>query len=237
MRDVESNRFQALDELRDWLGEQAKQEPPPFYRLGTTGRLDQFKAAFGPDVDARLEFHTRPESGTVEVRIVGRAGFMRDDHQGVPFESIAGQIDRRTYTPTGQPPASVLRESRSSLAESGIDVIGPGGRILVYHWPRPVAADLVIRKRLDAFGGRWRALAELTDNIPLTAWPAGLFVTCEFGYFELSKYERQDLLRPVFLFSLEIEIDGLSVRRSVAVPATAADDIAPEQGVGDWSTL
>jgi hypothetical protein len=64
-------------------------------------------------------------------------------------------------------------------------------------------------------------------------------LSVEFGYLELSKYERQLLIRPVFIARLDIPPGEDQVHfRAVSVSAaTDAPEVASVDGLGNWYGL
>jgi hypothetical protein len=227
-------RFDSLGGVEAWLRELFFNEAPPSYRLGMLARVDGYPRQFAPGHSATINVDPRSDSGTFEVRI--GEGFMQDDHQQVDFEEMAAQIDDRLFTRVEVSAPSVLREAHTVIREAGIDVIGPGGRVIVYHQPIPVAADLVVRRRVATVGGRWRSPVAVLRDGRLPELPRGTQLGAHFGYFELSMYERQELLRPVIFLSVDFVGDGPTMRRTFAVAATDSDEIGPVEGLGEWAS-
>jgi hypothetical protein len=134
-----------------------------------------------------------------------------------------------TEIPSGSDPNRRLR------------AIGPGGRAVAFELADGFAADVVIRRRSRSLPGAWRTpgdiLSRLGCNCPEA--PPDLRVRAAFGYFELSKYEMQQLLRPVFLFTIEQPQDEQGRwpgwMATALEPATTAPGIALDDGVGLWS--
>jgi hypothetical protein len=130
---------------------------------------------------------------------------------------------------------------RSSRSDSPLPVLGPGGRIVVFGDDRGGSAEVTVRRRLDTKEGSWRDPDEITARLRLLYYndnnPAPL-LRAAFGYFELSKYERQKLMRPVFVFALEQpqnEERGLPGWRTTTVePATVSPDFTLEEGIDNW---
>jgi hypothetical protein len=79
-----------------------------------------------------------------------------------------------------------------------------------------------------------RALGE--DFMGMEEEPA---VRTAFGYFELSKYEMQSLMRPVFLFAIEQGQDPEgrwpAFQRIVVSAATTAGGLDSSEGLGMWA--
>ncbi|HYZ75440.1 MAG TPA: hypothetical protein VE641_20335, partial [Chthoniobacterales bacterium] len=127
---------------------------------------------------------------------------------------IASQEDRgRSFRrSTAYESDRIVAVYESVLENDNIPVIGPGGRYFVYRNSAPeddygFEIDLVVRKRLAPLASQWRQTAELFAAVnrqiaERVADEDDLVISAAFGYFELSKYELQTLLRPAFLISL-----------------------------------
>jgi len=61
-------------------------------------------------------------------------------------------------------------------------------------------------------------------------------VRLQFGYFELSKYDQQSTMRPVFLATLDLKADetGIPYRFVTAAAATSAAGVSHGDGLGSW---
>jgi hypothetical protein len=77
-------------------------------------------------------------------------------------------------------------------------VVGPGGRLIVYRTSRNgergwLQADLVVRPTTRPISSSWRRASEILREWEIRYSEAlePLKVSVAFGYFELSKYERQ----------------------------------------------
>jgi hypothetical protein len=154
----------------------------------------------------------------------------------------AVQEDSRILVPLPETRSEVIAaEWESRIAELGLPVIGPGGRILIAHEATGTTAEAVIRKRGETVFSRLRStddlIASLSRRIAQHPDGSASIVEAAFGYFELSKYERQDWLRPVFMVSIEITIPGDERIRwveTIVEPATEADGLGPAEGLGSW---
>ena len=196
------------------------------------------------------------DSNTIEIVFPLDARFAVDPRRIVQeFEGIvrrsAEEADKRDFRATDGPlPAGVSFELESRVPvgerDSGmlIEVIGPGGRATAFRGARGMTgADVTIRRRSKAERGTWRRLGEIMRPLE-QALGEDFFgmeptVRAAFGYFELSKYEAQSLMRPVFLFAIEQEQDPEGqwpgFQRIVVSAATTAGDLDNSEGLGMWA--
>jgi hypothetical protein len=125
---------------------------------------------------------------------------------------------------------------RASLGD--IPVIGPGGRVLTFAVRSQVLLDVVMRPRREALRVRWRDSGEVEERIGPYVGVPGIAVRPGFGYFEASKYERQDIMRLVYAFLIDRHTqdgDGApSWRRVVIEPATIQADGEIWTGLEQW---
>jgi hypothetical protein len=123
-----------------------------------------------------------------------------------------------------------------------VPVIGPGGRVTVARSREGLDVDVVVRRRGRPIASSWRAPTEIAATIAGLVPRERLSVQAAFGYLELSKYEVQRLLRPVFLFlctgggGADEERASAAPRWAfvVAEPATTAPDVSLDDGLGHW---
>ena len=224
--------------------------PPVFWRL------------VPPDEDmARFEevgpLRRRSDSNTLEIDFSQKADYpvYWDDRRPVQeFEGMVRKLavveDERDFRVTDQPlPAGVGFELESRVPRGTgtmLEVIGPGGRATAFRGVRGMTrADITIRRRIRWRRGMWRRPYEILrpleqalgeDFLGLGEKPT---VRAAFGYFELSKYEPQSLMRPVFLFAIEQEQgpEGQwpGFQRIVISPATTAGEFDMSEGLGMWA--
>ena len=246
--------------LNAWIGARLSGAPPPLYRLAsvapTPAAVQQFPSA---------NVTRRTDSGVAELIVPGRFGPLP---AAVPpwstpvFPALAAVIERavafaaeedpgRRFSERERPdPLAPYWEYRSLIppypAAEPIPVIGPGGRIAIHNAPRGsepgIEVDIVIRRRLaPLLPSIWRhaddIVAAVRDEIGSAASPVTIHAA--FGYFELSKYERQDVLRPAFVFVLasEAAVSPLAPwQYTIVEPATESPGLLPGEGLGSWAT-
>jgi hypothetical protein len=101
----------------------------------------------------------------------------------------------------------------------------------------------VFRRRSNPLVSHWRSEEEINSWISRRIQSAadGLPITglrMAFGYFELSEYERQDIMRPAFLVAVDVRdpSDRQTLWTSVVVEAaTEASNYSIGAGLGDWA--
>lgn len=102
--------------------------------------------------------------------------------------------------------------------------VGPGGRMTYY--PRRHTVEIVVRPRGSQLGGQWHSSSDLANRVSsyldLDGAPDAR-LRAAFGYYEASKYERQFLLRPVFVFLLDRLLATAGPRWRVATVVAATD--------------
>lgn len=156
--------------------------------------------------------------------------------------AMAAVEDPRTLVPVSDTGSEVIAaEWESRIAQQDLPVIGPGGRIVIAREASGTTAEIVIRKRGRTIASRWRStddlMAGLSRRITQCAPGAASIVQDAFGYFELSKYERQDWLRPAFMLLIELTVAGDDRIRwieTIVEPATETDEFGPAEGLGSW---
>jgi len=165
------------------------------------------------------------------------------------FQSLVLQIaqseDERKITRVEQDPSGTYVEFETELPDLGVEVIGPGGRVIVKTAQdgevRALEADIVIRRRTQKVESEWRDPGDIARSIlqrcgEFAARPIEtLFV--QFGYLELSKYERQDWMRSAVMVSFPALVDGDHVKwtATIAEPVTMAKNLSPVQGLGSFA--
>jgi hypothetical protein len=234
-----------------FVEEQIREERPPvFWRLVLLVEDVARSEEVGP-------VRRRSDSNTLEIDFPLEVGYVveRDDRRLVQeFEGMVRRYaeaeDERDFRSTDGPlPAGVGFELESRVPTGTgtmLEVIGPGGRATAFRGGRGMTgADVTIRRRGREQSGMWRHPHEILR--PLEQALGEDFMGMEerptmraaFGYFELSKYEPQSLMRPVFLFAIEQKQgpDGRwpGFQRIVVSPATTAGEFDISEGLGMWA--
>jgi hypothetical protein len=237
--------------LKSFVSKHLNDGPPVFWEL------EQFdKALEARDVRVQIapDFvaHRRSDSHTLEavfsprrLPVLNYALLSNIESQLI---GAAEAEDEREFTRSdSQFKSGVWFELDSSIPADSkrsrpIPAVGPGGKITSYDTRRGVTADVTIRRRARTISSTWRT----TDDIlqPLMS-PDFLEVASDlrlqgsFGYFELSKYERQSLMRPVFLFAIESQQDSEGRwpgwQTMLVEPATTDSRIGLREGLGSWT--
>jgi hypothetical protein len=139
-----------------------------------------------------------------------------------------------------------LGENRRAVAAEeftqleGMNVIGPGGRLVLYEGERTSTAVVSVRGRTTGVPSEWRdapSIAAIVEEAVDDSPRAGLRIRGAFGYYEASRYDRQEWLRPAFIFVLDQPkaSEGPRWRVAFTVPATHSDEVPPGAGVGHAS--
>jgi hypothetical protein len=234
-------------EITELVAKSMGDEPPPIFGLANPtemkersvpelfeGELRQYEPAIT----------RRPDSGVLEIHIRG----VREDRPGSFLEillrstrSMALREDQRLFVETRpQRSSTILFDLRSFLTQA-LPVLGPGGRVLVSRGIGEIDADVVVRKRNTEIVSKWvgedLVLEPLRELISGYGDEEYVTVLPSFGYFELSKYEPQFVMRPAFVFMVQglypAEI-GPSWLQTVVVPATTSPNVPLEEGLGSW---
>jgi hypothetical protein len=87
----------------------------------------------------------------------------------------------------------------------GIRPVGPGGRVRVSRWADEWSVDVSVRGRDGAVPSSWRNTTDVATPplVALRESPPDTRLRVAFGYYEASKYERQEWLRTAFVFILD----------------------------------
>jgi hypothetical protein len=239
--------------VSSFAAQQLRQEPPVFWVLvHSRENLARFEGV-GP-------VRRRSDSNTLEIDFPSETGYALGKDYRTLFQEFEGMVrgyaeaeDKRDFRATEGPlPSGVSFEldSRVPVAQGSkgrmLEVIGPGGRATAFRGARGMTgADVTIRRRSRAEGGMWRRLDEIMRPLELAlgedfiSMEEELTVRTAFGYLELSKYEVQSLMRPVFLFVIEQEQDQEGrwpgFQRIVVSSATTAGGFDLSEGLGIWA--
>jgi hypothetical protein len=229
--------WNALDaaDLEDWMRAHRADWPHlPIYQLSDPREAIE---AFAPTefLANGIRVGRAPESGVLLVDVLAGAMIQAEDAHAQFSDAVlalAREEDERSFLPPSQLYVGA-EEHATRLLDLPIDVVGPGGRVIVETASH---ADVVIRRRESAIQSDWRSAGATLRRAPgLLRFDGRIWG--RFGYFELSKYELQLHMRPVFLFVIDRpqteETPGL--RTSVVIPATTARDLEDDVGLGSWA--
>jgi hypothetical protein len=226
----------SLEEVTNGIARLFSRKELPIYKLAYPGRVYLEPATRSPIYPFRASINRRSDSGTIEINWPNdRAEALRLPMEYI-LRSVAEEEDARTFSRTeGNEANEVSFELESSVEENGVPVVGPGGRVTLYSNLK--SADVVTRTRRDSVPSIWKdpgdVARRLSREIEDSA-PTHMHMT--FGYFELSKYEFQAVMRPVLILIADRAPEGrIPGWRYVAVePASSAQGIADSSGLGSW---
>jgi hypothetical protein len=220
--------------LRDWLEERMNGDAPPIYRLtagATSDAASRLREGFGAEVQYVVA------SGALRFRAPYARDLERSAEAVGTLISACRELDDREYTSYDETDGVVVAAVRS-LFEGWLPAIGPGGGAIMLADGRGMTGEVVVRRRLDARGSRWRdrddVLSELAAAVPLTG---DVSVTVELGYFEAGAGTVQEILRPALLFVVDRpqpEDAGAGWRRALVLAATTDDEHSAAAGIESW---
>jgi hypothetical protein len=216
--------------------------PPPTFHVPR--QLDLPFPAAASLAGARV--YRRPDSGIVELTLPGTrlntlAG-LRQRIEGLIREFA--QQDKRVI-PQGPLWLTLERTGRLQTAVQTegetVPVIGPGGHVAVYDTADGLQMDIVTRRRSQAIPSKWRDSASVADELfrgfEIDGWEIRAEeLKTDFGYFELSKYEQQTILRPAVMAILDVVADesGIPYRFVSVAAVTESPQLANHEGLGNW---
>lgn len=240
-------------EVGDWLGNRQAQHPaPPFLLVDRSGadRLAEEPAVLvhRPSLDPESSSSTDPGC----FRFTFDASQLRELGQAdtdEPLDAVAEYLtsrwgnDMRTIVaetggasggpddvvPDAGRPRSVP-QIRLPGRGAPIDVVGPGGHLALYREHGQIRGRVTMRPvRVDAAPVTWRPVQSILNELAIV-FSNDAEMTGRFGYFELPWLERQEIIRPVFLLTVEShDADEGDSRAEIIVPATAG---SPEEAGG-----
>jgi hypothetical protein len=228
-------------ELSQWIAHQQAGPPPEAYELlDPTSVQEVLKASSFAPFTRQIRIH--PQSGAIDLTVPNLQTFTEDMVMTLSLAIVEALDVREPFQWThldeeekGSPDnvqSAVGKEYWLSV--NNVHPVGPGGRVTYY--PRRHLVEIVVRRRGKKLGGRWRKPPEVAnrvasyleiDDTPGTRLRAG------FGYYEASKYEKQSLLRPVFLFLLDrpTVTEGPRWRVSTVEAATELPEFPATAGI------
>lgn len=228
-----------LNEVATWL-ENVVSEPgaPPMFRVPTPAvQLARDQKRYS-DPDMRVS--RRSDSGVLEIRFEKNES-RRVIDPALTAISIAHEEDpeRKFLELRRDREGSQFQVSRTSI--ESLPVLGPGGRVIIRDSDAVFMADITVRSR------DFKGVASEGWNDPGLVYQA---LTNEFGdygrhlemkprlgYFELSKYDVQSLIRPVFMFLIQVRHKSprgtyVAWETTRVLPATINESIAEREGLG-----
>lgn len=240
------------EDLDDWVARHLADRPPPVFQFRTPQEaVERFGQTAGI-----LAFHL----GQLGLRDAGRpveeSGVIEFDldismsavDRGILEESLrmaCREIDERAYivnvSEEADERAVVVLEITSRIVqeEGAWDVIGPGGALTLFRRGEYLVGDLVVRQRIGVWPerGGWRLPTDVAQRVRALRTGSDVELMVDFGYFEASKYERQELLRPAYLLVVDRpqpEELGAGWRTVLVEPATSVPDLMPWAGLENW---
>jgi hypothetical protein len=228
-----------LDEAANWLEKTVSEHAAPrmFEVRSPEVHTEREQMRFR---GLEMRVNRRPDSGVLEIR------FDRSQNRTVVDPSqtaiaIAREEDpeRKFLELRRDHEGSEFQVSRT-LIES-LPVLGPGGRVLIQDSDAVFMADITVRSRepQDIASEQWNDPKSVFRS--LTAefgdYRDYLEIEARLGYFELSKYDAQSLIRPVFMFLIQShskssEASYVAWETTRVHPATLNKSIAEREGLG-----
>ncbi len=219
--------------------------PPPLFRLAE--RLDV-------PIPQRIHragtlINRRSDSGVIEIKTPGiRLSAMAESAATLEqtIIQVAAFEDQRTLQANAIA-AAIGKQGRVqtlvNLPENNraVAVLGPGGAIIGSDGADGLEIAVVIRHREQSLPSTWRKPEAVIEELFTGFGIPGSDISpsdvrLRFGYFELSKYDRQSTMRPVFLAVLDLKADetGVPYRFVAVAAATNAPGVAADEGLGSW---
>jgi hypothetical protein len=234
------------NDVGSWALKTVLGKAPASFRL--TDRREQFSPILKMDIPA----NRRSDSGVLEFPIPSRVAAAspdiadgRDNPLIDIVRAAALEEDSRKLERTVEPSGIVSVELVSSIengftgANDNIPVVGPGGRAIVYRLTDgSLVSEIVVRRRESDVASHWKDIRDIVRRInEISSGADKLTISATYGYFELSKYELQLVMRPTFIFV----IDGYSEaagapdwRQTIVEPATYSSPFSDDEGLGTW---
>jgi hypothetical protein len=228
------------EQLESWIAARTDRSSPPIFQLAVEERPfpKMNEAFYRPHVTLKRLYSGAFEMNATTPREANflpfRDRFLQDALQ------VASEADARDFNPVRASSSdTIVAEFRTFLSRAQLPVLGPGGRVTVYREPENLHADVVVRSTLNPITAQWRPIGEIVQRVrtrleehKYTQIHAG------FGYFELSKYDRQSWLRPAFVFLLDIEFSAnrnISWRETIVEAASTTSELGDFEGLGAWT--
>lgn len=227
-------------DIASWAQKTLLGKAPPSYRLAD--RREQVPPILKMDLTAKR----RSDSGVLDFSIPSRIATASGENLLIDIVRAAAlNEDPRKLERVVEPSSSIVAmEFTSSIGNSLVGakntpVVGPGGRAIVYRLTDgSLVSEVVVRRREGEIPSRWKDIGDIVRRVnEISVGAETLSISSTYGYFELSKYELQLVMRPAFIFV----IDGYSTpagapdwRQTVVEPATYSSRVSDEEGLGTW---
>jgi hypothetical protein len=221
-------------------------DPPPIFRVipATADPGDILEKS-------SVRWRRLTHSGAIELLLPG-PGLNRGlaesvlEHEGLIHEILLRDDERRVG---GRGVVSLSEGPRivPTLLNLGGDgtlpALGPGGHVALHETADGIQIDILTRRRTEALRARWRSPEAVAEDLFLgfgvdASTIAVGALTHEFGYFELSKYEGQNVLRPAVVVRLDVPggEERVPLRVLSVAAASAHPDLDAAEGLGTWSS-
>lgn len=228
-----------LDEIRNWLTtEMAEREAPPMFAVQIAERRSDSDRMLFSGSDVRV--NRRRESGILEIRFNGTKSRSEVDLAQTTIAIAHDEDPERKFSELRRAhEESEFLVSRTSIGS--LPVLGPGGQVLIQDSDAAFMADITIRRRdlqgISSEGWNDPELLYRSLSIEFGGYSRNLEIQPRLGYFELSKYDEQSVLRPAFVFLLrwyrESSGKGYVAWETARVqPATLNKSVAEREGLG-----
>lgn len=226
--------WENIDNLSRWLRTHRQRlSPAPIYELASAREVRTRILQHG-----QLEWalkSLRSESATLDL--------MPDVDLPVHPLRIANLLDEERRFVRSDPVTAggipLVQEEWEGVLH-GLPAVGPGGRVTVYHRALGDTVDITVRVRKRRITSIWRRPRDVEREVRgfINDYPSAV-LSGKFGYYDASKYERQTILRPTYVFLLEgpTADQGPRWRVAIALPATEAPDLPPTAGLDTTTTV
>ena len=239
-----------------WIATIAARHPPAIIKVSPApdGKIKDFLAP------SNIGFDRHPDSGLLEIHLPKDQEPRELHSRFTDIFSLASALDpKRDIVSSPQDVTQTIRAEATTLI-GGWPVVGPGGRLTFYETAKKLHVDVVVRNRIDEIASSWRTAEAIEQDLRTKMAAQGEIdetakLYGEFGYFELSKFETQNWLRPAFVFVVRrtAEVEGAPLpaehedapagpRRvtvnwhdTIAVAATTSDEVPLDEGLGSWT--
>jgi hypothetical protein len=228
-----------LDEIRKWLNTaMAEREMPPIFEVQPPEFHAENDRKRFSDIDVRV--NRRRDSGVLEIRF-NRTEGRRVVNLAQTAMAIARDEDpERNFSELRR----VHEESQFLVSKTlirSLPVLGPGGQVLIQDSGTAFMADITIRRRhLKGIASEeWNAPEFLYRSLTVEFgdYPDNVDIQAQLGYCELSKYDDQSFIRPVFMFL--VRSHSAPSEKSYAAwetvrfqPATLNKSVGEREGLG-----